>query len=69
MPATQEKYAYEGNENYRDQHIVETRDEDLHVRNVATGGYKVPRSVIEKKLDRQRKITKKPDDNDLRKEN
>ena len=68
MTANEEKYAYEGNEQQVD-HVVERRDEDLHVRNVAVGGYKVPKSVIDKQLKRKTKIKKKPDDADLRKEN
>ena len=48
MTSNTEKYAYEDNPQYDGGHVIQRREDDLHVRNVATGGYKVPRSVIEK---------------------
>ncbi len=47
MTANEEKYAYEGNDQ-QVEHAIEKRDEELHLRNVAVGGYKVPKSVIDK---------------------
>ena len=47
MTANDEKYAYEGNDQFIDPN-EEQRNEDIHLRNVAVGGYKVPKSVIDK---------------------
>ena len=60
MKSNVDKYAYGNIEDYDD--FQEERPEDLHTRNIAVGGYKVPQTVIKKQRDRKTYSKKKPDD-------
>ena len=46
MTSNQDKYAFEDEEYDNGQYMDE--GEDLHTRNIAVGGYKVPLSVLNK---------------------
>ena len=61
-----DKYAYGDIDDYDE--FEDQRQEDLHIRNMAVGGYKVPSSVLKKQRDRKTYKKKKPDDQDLREE-